>query len=653
MCGILGIVDFNNNSVDLKNFNKSLELLKHRGPDDEGYLLFNKNNNKIVSCGGQDSTIKNIPKIDQFLTGKFNIVFGHRRLSIIDLSDAAHQPMVSNCGKYWIVFNGEIYNYIELKRELIKKGHRFFSSSDTEVILAAYEQWGKNMLKKFIGMFAFAILDLKQNTILLCRDFFGIKPLYYAFLNGLLAFSSEISSLLHLTGIQRRPNPFQLYRYLRFGLIDGEKETLFKGINEVQAAHYLETGLSNKSINYERYWNLNLNNKIDITFKEASGHLNKLFQNSIDLHLRSDVSLGTCISGGLDSTSILMMMNNNNSCIKPINCFSFITDDPILSEERFVNIAGNVSQSIINKVHVSPDELAYDFETLVRAQELPFGSTSIYAQYRVFQEAKKHGITVMLDGQGSDEIFGGYYNFLGARIAGLFASGQFINAARILTNTPNNMKQHFYHMLIASLGRLLNDSYSPLLRQLVGESFWPSWICRDWFEERDVFPTERLRGKGKDSLREEMVYSIFNLSLPQLLRYEDRNSMNFSIESRVPFCVKEIAEFSLGLPDEFLISKNGITKHILKHMLKEIVPVEIINREKVGFGTPEKSWLKALIPYIENTMLSVQENSIPFLNNAKEKVNLAITKKGRWDSHAWRIFNIIAWLKVFKIEIEH
>lgn len=651
MCGIFGLWNMKAGSADTHSAMRAMRVLRHRGPDDEGYLLVDSRSARVLPCRGSDTAegLRMADIRDQD-GGRYDMVLGHRRLSIIDLSIRGHQPMSSKDGRCWIVFNGEVYNYIELRRQLEGEGIGFSTATDTEVVLAAYQCWGTSCLNRFIGMFAFAIYDVEKRGLFLARDVFGIKPLYYTSVNGQFAFGSEIKALLELPGCSRRVNPKPLYEYLRFGITDGTEETLFDGIYELPPSHFTRVAVDTQSaISPTRYWHIDLSHRSPISEPEAAVRLRDLLAKSVRLHMRSDVPLGTCLSGGLDSTAILVNMSANVDPGQQLHGFSFITDDVVLSEEKYVDVAKRATNAICHKVHPQPEELARDLLRLVEVQELPFGGTSVYAQYRVFQLAREKGMKVMLDGQGSDEIFAGYPSFLGSAAAGLLASGQPISAMRVLQHFPRNMRPHFVRMVLSSAGRIAPPFLVPLLRRIAQEPLWPAWLNRNWFEDHGVVAQERPRGRGRDALREELLLSLQRLSLPQLLRYEDRNSMCHSIESRVPFCVPSIAEFAFALPGDLLISRTGNTKAILKTAMQGIVPEVIIHREKVGFGTPEGQWLGAVRQYVESALSQTSAASLPFLCEARRTIQGAVDSTGRWRTHAWRVFNACMWVRSFDI----
>ena len=628
-----------------------MQTLRHRGPDDEGYLLIDSRSARVMPCKGPDTVESlSMPDIKDQDGNQYDILLGHRRLSIIDVSVRGHQPMSSRDGRFWIVFNGEVYNYIELRRELEKEGAVFATATDTEVVLTAYQHWGTACLNRFVGMFAFTVYDLHRRELFLARDFFGIKPLYHTCLNGQFVFGSEIQALLEWPGLTRQVNPRQLYEYLRFGTTDGGGETLFSEIQELPPAHFATLALDSPSFPSPTcYWKIDLSRRARISPADAAAQLRDLLAQSVRLHMRSDVPLGTCLSGGLDSTAILMNMSQGLDPGQQLHSFSFITDDPVLGEDRYVNVARQAAQAVCHKVNPLPEELARDLPRLIRVQQLPFAGTSIYAQYRVFQLAREHGMKVMLDGQGSDEMFAGYPDYIGARAAGLVASGRLVAAARVLRQFPENMRPHFARMLLGVAGRFLPKGLVPLFRQVAREPLWPGWLNRRWFQDRGVVARERTRGKGRNALREDLLLSVVKMSLPQLLRYEDRNSMCHSIESRVPFCVPAIAEFAFSLPDDLLVSPAGHTKAVLKAAMQGLVPDAIIRREKVGFGTPERQWLAAIRQQVENTISQIRDAGLPFLCDETGVVRQAIASDGRWPTHAWRIFNTCIWARSFHV----
>lgn len=639
MCGIAGLVFQAPEATSQPWVENFLFKLAHRGPDDQGVLWFG-------SEGIRSSK-------DTVNMNQARIALVHRRLSILDLSESGWQPMKSPDGRYHVVFNGEIYNFLELRQELEDLGHNFHSHSDTEVLLAAYAQWGTACLPRFVGMFAFALLDAQTNKLVLARDFFGIKPLYYTHWQGGLAFASEIPPLLDLPGVKRGINPIRLYEYLRFGLTDYGHETLLSDIKQLPSAHYLEIGLDGLKIgNPTPFWHVDLRQKSDLSFAQASQQLRELFIDNVRLHLRSDVPVGAALSGGIDSSAIVCTIRYLEPSAE-IHAFSFMADDPTVSEEHWVKMVGSHAQATIHPIRIIPEELVADLDKLILAQGEPFGSTSIYAQYRVFRSAQEAGIKVMLDGQGADEMLGGYVRYSAARLASLITQHRWLEAlqfAKVLYGLPGRKKS-----LWLSGHYLLPLELYGAVRRWVDDDLAPAWLNRSWLEARGVqFQPMRPAKYGREILREELLETLHTSSLPMLLRYEDRNSMAHSVESRVPFLTPKLAEFLLSLPEDYLISNKGTSKHVFREAMRGIVPDSILDRrDKVGFATPEQRWLRYLAPWVEQTLEAVKDGQMtPFFSYPELLAEWRRVLNGQkgFNFRVWRWINVIRWVELLQIE---
>ena len=637
MCGIAGIVGSPGTEIP-RWFADPLQILKHRGPDDEGSLNVSPSTVRAESASAD-------------VDGR--VFLCHRRLSILDLSPSGSQPMATPDRCFHLVFNGEIYNYLELRKQLNREGQVFRSQSDTEVLLHAWVRWGAAALRRLVGMFAFAILDLPRRKLVVAHDCFGIKPLYYTQAPGLFAFASEIKALLQLPFVRRRINSQRFYEYMRFGRTDHGQDTLFAEIQQLPAAHYLEVSLDDAQPGApRRYWSLELRDPIDISFDEAAVRLRDLFLESIGLHLRSDVPVGAALSGGIDSSAIVACMR----AVAPnadLRAFSYVADDPALSEERWVDCVGAHAGAVVKKVRATPEELVADMDELIAVQDEPFGSTSIYAQYRVFRLARESNVTVMLDGQGADELLAGYRPYLAARVGSLVRRGNWVEAyrfARWAAKLPGT--RGLLRLLLQTGGLLLPGNCKEFAYQVLGESLMPSWLDGPWFRERGVAMLPARRRLGKDVLRDQLCETVVATSLPMLLRYEDRNSMAWSIESRVPFLTPAVAEFILSLPEDFLISREGTSKHVFRAAMRGLVPDAILNRrDKIGFATPELRWLKAARPWIDATLGSERARSMPGLNPAamrREWLAILAGKK-TFDFRVWRWVNLIRWAERFDV----
>ena len=641
MCGIAGLVLPFPGRVDGKLLRALSDDLEHRGPDDTGFLTLDKKQVSLRREAAEETVA--------------NVVLVHRRLSIIDLSEAGWQPMHTRDGRYYAIFNGEIYNYVELRDELSSLGHRFRSGSDTEVLLAAYAHWGAEALGRLTGMFAFAILDVEAQRLFLARDFFGIKPLYYARWRDGLAFASEINTLLRLPDVGRRAHPQRLYDYLRFGVTDHGGDTLFADIKQVPAAHYLEIGLQTSSFTGpRRYWQVDLNRRVELSFDQAAQRLRELFLDSIRLHLRSDVPVGAALSGGIDSSAIVSAMRSLDASL-PIHAFSYVAEDPAVSEERWVDMVAASSRLIVHKVKPHAEELLSELKLLVTSQAECFASTSIYAQRRVFQRAREMGIKVMLDGQGADEIFGGYQNYSAARLGSLLRRGRYAEAIRFLSNASKLHGSRSWAVWIRALDFIVPPSLQAPLRRVAGEELMPSWLNSKWFEDRDVKSRSLNYQDAEDVLRQSLYQSLNETSLPALLRYEDRNSMASSIESRVPFLTPALVSFVLALPEEYIIAADGTTKAIFRKAMRGLVPDPILQRtDKIGFVTPEMQWLLRLRPWVERLLTSSSAMQLPALNVKviQREWNRVVSRRGGFNPRIWRWLNMILWVETFGVEME-
>jgi asparagine synthase (glutamine-hydrolysing) len=645
VCGIAGLILTPPGLVKAEWMENMLRHLEHRGPDDCGWLSFYR---------GKLDRGRDIP--NDLLA---SVALLHRRLSIVDLSEAGWQPMGTPDGRYWIVFNGEIYNYLELRKELEALGHRFRSRSDTEVLLAAFAEWGVSSLNRLMGMFAFAILDVEARKIVLARDFFGIKPLYYTYWQDGFAFASEITALLDLPGIDRSVNAARLYEYLRAGITDYGDQTFFAHVKQLPAAHYMEVSLDNPlSAQPTRYWQIDLHEKAELSFDEAAEELRDLFLDSIRLHLRSDVPVGAALSGGIDSSSIVAAMRLLDPKLE-IHTFSYIADDPTISEERWVDKLGKAARLVVHKVKLTSDELMADLDHLIGVQGEPFGSTSMYAQSRIFREARKAGIKVMLDGQGADELLAGYPTYIGARIGSLLRQGHWAEAIGLWRAASKLPGASGLRTLPQVVGFFVPSNLKGPVRHLLGRDRPPAWLNESWFSERGANESSLrcLNGndhQGNELLKHELYLSLTETSLPQLLHYEDRNSMAFSIESRVPFLTPALANFLFALPEDYIIATDGTTKAVFRRAMRGIVPDAILDRrDKLGFPTPEKHWLLSSGTWIERVLASEAAMQIQAIESEEVQREWEKIVRGSrpFDSRVWRWVNLILWVQKFSVSV--
>jgi asparagine synthase (glutamine-hydrolysing) len=636
VCGIFGMAG-RPAALEQRRVHRLLTLLEHRGPDDRGWLT-------LDSAGVRGGSTP----CD--LAG--DVVLLHTRLAILDLSAAGHQPMSTKDGRYHLSFNGEIYNYVELREELAALGHRFVSGTDTEVLLAGWAEWGHELLERLVGMFAFSLVDADRRVLVLARDHFGIKPIFYAPLANGLAFASEIPPLLELPGQSRQANPQRVYDYLRFSRIDHGAETMFAGVRQVQPAHYLELSLDEPARFVERrYWTVEAEPLGGLSLDEAAERLRELFLDSVRIHLRSDVPVGAAFSGGVDSSANVTAMRSLSGPDLELHTFSYLPEDPALSEERWISLVADEFGVVQHHVRLLPHELRADLDRLIAFQGEPFNSTSIYAQYRVFQLAAEQGIKVMIDGQGADELFAGYRGYLPSRLAGLLFTGRHVAAARFVAALASLPGAGPLGVTARALGRSLPLSLQAPVRRFTPHRLVPPWLDAAWLAERDVTLEDPRRAMGAEALRQQRLESV-QTSLRELLRYEDRNSMASSIESRVPFLTPALAEFALGLPDEHLIAPDGTGKVALKRALRGLVPGAILDRkDKIGFATPEPAWLGELASWGESTFDGRPPAGPLRLTEVRRRWHVARTENRPLGGEAWRCINLVRWADTFSVDL--
>jgi asparagine synthase (glutamine-hydrolysing) len=636
VCGLLGVVDAPPGLLDASLVGRLLSLLHHRGPDDHGWLTLDHSG---VRTGSNSRDLAG------------DVVLLHTRLSILDLSPAGHQPMSTPDGRFHLSFNGEIYNYVELRHELESLGREFVSGSDTEVLLAAWAEWKAGALERLIGMFAFALVDADRRTMVLARDQFGIKPLYYAQPPRRLAFASEIPPLLELPGVSRRADPQRAYDYLRFGRTDDEAQTMFAGIKQVRPAHYMELSLDAPEMVVERpYWRLRPQPVGGLSLDEAAERLRDLYLDSVKLHLRSDVAVGAAFSGGVDSSANVTAMRFLSGPGLELHTFSYLADDPALSEELWMSLVARQENVVAHTVETTPHEMQAALDRLIEVQGEPFGGTSIYAQYRVFQLAQEAGIKVMLDGQGADELFAGYRYYLPARLAGLVASGAVGSAVGLLSALRDLPGASPGDVAGATLRSVVPSGAAPAVRRLSRRPLVPDWLDGHWLAAHDVALDDPQR-TVRTSLRKFRLDSVSG-NLRALLRYEDRNSMAHSIESRVPFLTPSLAEFAAGMPDDYLIAPDGTGKLVLRKSLRGLVPDPILDRrDKIGFATPESAWLHALGPWVDASFAADPARSAGPLRVAQARTHWQAIRAGSrpFDASAWRWLNFVRWLERFEL----
>lgn len=667
MCGIFGIIDPAGVSSELVR--QMSTALRHRGPDDEGHVRFDGQD--VEAVGGPDtpqaiygSGLPFAPNAAEATrVTRPRVVLAHRRLSIIDLAPTGHQPM-SFQDRYWIAYNGEVYNYVELRQELTALGYQFRSESDTEVILAAYDRWGSDCLQRFNGMWGLAIVDLHKRTLFLARDRFGVKPLYYTVANGRLAFASEIKALLLANPGQPQANVPRLLDFLVWNLSDHGSETMFQGIVQLLPGHHMtldlagplsgEAGIQPAHLQPVAWYQIHAQVGLD----EASGaeRLGSALESAVRLRLRADVQVGSCLSGGLDSSSIVCLMSRilkEHTTQAGQKTFTAKSAEPMFDESHHARAV--VAASGVDATYITPtaDDLMAVLDKLVWHQDEPFISTSIFAQWNVFQAARQAGVTVMLDGQGADESLGGYRGFFGAYLASLarqFKLGTWWREAAAIRREAGYSWLRVLGYTAAYLQPGLIGLLGRFDRRAYGNRSWVHASCQHAF---DADPQARL-GARASSIVGMSLAQLRATNLPMLLRWEDRNSMAFSVEARVPFLDYRLVELALGLPDSLKVGQ-GISKRALRQCMRGLVPDSILDRkDKIGFVTSESMWLTRDAAEQTTALL---EDSLAALQGIVEpdvlRKDWAAMRAGTapYDQRIWRVISAGRWVRQFNVRL--
>jgi len=609
MCGIVGIIRPGKNDPvpEIKN---ALKILQHRGPDDNGVW-------------------SDIAVQDQIA---YSIGLGHARLSIIDLSERGHQPMVGIDGLI-IILNGEIYNYLELKNELSDSGYAFTTNTDTEVVLNAFHCWGEQCVERFIGMWAFAIWNGRQ--LFLSRDRLGKKPFYYHHneTTGFMAFASEIKALKVIEGVPWQPDERTVFRYLAFGEMEREGATFFSGIKELLPGCSLTFLPGQKQFAPRRFWKIS-DDEIDIDEREAVLKTSELLHDSVRLRLRSDAPLGLSLSGGLDSSMLLAVINELG--IDSVPVFTAGYQEPGYNETRYIHMANDYFSCKPHFTETGIDHFVNDFEKLIYHLDQPSKLPGPYSQWRVAELAGNH-VKVLIDGQGADELAGGYMYFLPVMWKNSSVRQKIKQFPDLMLTILANRHMFTQYPLSAIWERVRgkgrSNQYLPLQEQ------WRS----DFISER---PEWEIVSDINDMIRK----SITSTSLPALLRYGDRNTMAFGVENRCPFLDHRLVEFVASLPADMKI-RNGTTKWIFRVIAKGRIPDKIFKRRlKMGFPTPVGEWLRNNLSVSARQWLVSYNDFDNFSRWVDSSKVLSIFDEhtsGKKDHQAllWRILSIGAWVK--------
>jgi len=563
-----------------------------------------------------------------------SIALAHARLAIIDLSVAANQPMESWDGNYVIVFNGEIYNYIEIRALLEKKGHRFRSSSDTEVIIEAYRAWGATCVREFNGMWAFALYDRRARTVFCSRDRYGVKPFYYETTGNSVSFASEIKQLF-ADKSHSVANVEALSSFATIGLLGDGSTTCFTGIRQLPAGHNLLIDCETMDLRVSRYYRLDAATVFRGSIEDATDNLRTLLKHAIELRLRSDVPVGTCLSGGLDSSVIACIASElYGSGRERFRAITASSIDGKNDERRFAEEVCKYANLEWIVTRPEGEEVANCLETFMYHQDEPVASASPVMQYFVMQAAKRSGIPVLLDGQGADETLLGYGRYLGFGLRRSYSRGP-LEVLRFLRDARRRNRR--------------TDVMS-IIKYAVGEAHAPLW---NYFAQMRV-PVKRKSNLGGQMLRSHsecvgdlQLYQrneIESFSLPLLLRYEDRNSMAFGIETRLPFLDYRVVELCLSLPLNYKI-RDGWTKCVLRRAAGELIPKGIAWRtDKIGFQAPLAKWIDIIGARMDEEI--GRSECLAELLGGNPR---AIVRSGVSEDVRWRLYSIALWAKMFKV----
>lgn len=572
MCGIAGYINKSNKYRPDRNLVKKMtDQMIHRGPDAEGQW------------------------IDEY------VALGHRRLSIIDLDAKSNQPMFSHDGKFVITFNGEIYNYIEIKKQLIEKGSVFKTDSDTEVIIEAYREYGTDCFNRFNGMWSFVLYDIEEQKIIISRDRFGIKPLYTIDNNDIFIFASEIKAIIAAFPKENIPNETCIYRYLSGSVNeDTDEKCFYKNVKIFPPAHYMIYDIKNHTKEYKEYWKVDEQLFHDkwIKGKNPVKTFKELFESAVELRLRADVEVGACLSGGLDSSAIVGCASKKFG--KKMHTFSSVYTDKECNEEPYIRKVNEKWDTIPH--YIKPDDYEKNFtkyiEDLTYHHDQPTGGASLYSQYMVMKGVQGN-VKVVLDGQGADELFAGYIPYYSYYISDLMNKNTFLSkckAIKILTIVKKEWPD--------IIGAVSTDTIVSLVGLKNSFLFQNENKIKDLKVKRNaqLFTNDFMDKVNDNYQRKEIQCSsklntrlcndVLNKSIPSLLHNEDGNSMTFSIESRVPFLDYRIVEFAIALDGKYKI-RNQWTKWIIRRACREYLPKEIVKRKnKMGFPAPFARWLR-------------------------------------------------------------
>ncbi|MDD4899236.1 MAG: asparagine synthase (glutamine-hydrolyzing) [Candidatus Omnitrophica bacterium] len=626
MCGICGIISPKKNGIVKESLIRQMcSAMRHRGPDDEGVYLY--------------------PENDPF------VGLGHRRLNIIDLSKSGHQPMTNEDKTLWLSFNGEIYNFHELKAELIKKNHKFISNTDTEVVIHLYEEYGKDCVKLLRGMFAFALWDKKKDSLFLARDRVGKKPLLYSYVNGIFIFASEFLPLIE-SGLTGKEIDFKaLQYYLRLGNIPAPL-TIYRSMRKLEPGSFLI--FKQGEIRIEKYWQPDYSKKINISEEEAAGEILRLLKEAVKIRLYSDVPLGAFLSGGIDSSTIVGIMSQLSS--SRIKTFSIGFEESAYNELEYARVIAKRFNTQHHEFIVKPEALKV-LPVLVERYGEPYADSSCIPTYYVAQQTKQY-VTVALNGDGGDELFGGYERYQAMLIAQKvpeFSKNIIKSLSSILPDSlEHKNKIRRIKRFLGALTLPLGQRYlkwqgifdEQLLQKILSDDLLKDGICTG----ESGLSGNLFNTPNNLSLLDSLLYFDTLTYLPNdLLVKVDIASMANSLEARSPFIDHQLIEFVAKLPGRFKI-RGFVKKYILKKIIKDFIPAGNIKRSKMGFGVPVGKWLKGdLKGFLFDNLLSKKSLERGYFKPAavKELVYRHVENKEDFSFQIWSLLMFELWHQRF------
>ncbi len=609
MCGIAAIIGLDGRKVDTAALERMAFSLQHRGPDDKGV----------------------------YVNGSIGL--GFRRLSILDLSPSGHQPKVSHDGKGVLVFNGEIYNYIELREELRALGHHFESTGDTEVLLAAYSEWGKDCLPRLNGMWAFLIYDLEERKIFGSRDRFGVKPLYRYSAGDLVLFGSEIKAILHSGYYKADVNLEVAARFLIEDLLDVDDKTFYAGIEQIPAGSAFELHFDGRQRTWF-YWSLD-----DIAMEDVAQPckvFKELFDDAVRLRMRSDVPVGVCLSGGLDSTSILCTMAKvRTNASSPLEAFSFTSKD--YDESKYITDTIKLTGAHINGLEVNAASIVSRLEKALWYHDEPLHSMTALVGFELMSLAAEKGVKVILNGQGADETIGGYHSYFPMYWGEMLRKAEYSLAWDEIIKYSSVFGANQYRLFLESIGAALTDGISNLSLYKRFATFKRRVALNKygWFTQELVARLKAEKPVRNASLKDALKVSMRRQPLPLFLRIEDRNSMAHSVEARLPFLDYRLVTLMFKLPSTWKM-KGPWNKYILRQAMTDIIPESVRTRsDKMGFPVPCRQWLTTTLYEPFQDLLASRRMKESGLYNIKAiRSDLELQRKDGSDDLSAALFNI-------------